>query len=645
MGCQIRIGCYSAFWGDSPTAARQLVEAEDGNLDYLVADYLAEVTMGLLARASRAGAKPASAKRPPGYIAEFATLVLEPLLPQILEKRIKVITNAGGLDPVGLKELIEKLAARKGMAGVVKVAAVYGDDILEQKNELLKSKALTPFNPLNADGADEPMFGGTDQMLSLNAYIGAEAITKALASGANIIVTGRCVDSALVLAPLAHEFSWDFARLDDQPTLDRLASASLAGHILECGAQATGGNFTDWQLSAGSSHGGWSNMGYPIATFQEDGTFTISKPANTGGLVTRHTVGEQMLYEVLDPENYILPDVVVDLSKVTLEQVDIDKVTVAGVRGKPPTEWLKCTAVRQTGYRIAADLVLFGADAESKAAALGKAIVQRAKNVAKIELRSAGKPDDLQGFESKVITIGAEHSFPPRVTKAEVREVVVRVVAKHTSRHVLDVLSREATSFGTSSAPGITMLGSGRAKVSPNFLASSTLVHRTSVVPKLSIGKSVLEVPFATKGCKPVVPSTSAITFNYIASKARHENPDDTAGRLRLLDVAVGRSGDKGDNANIAFIARTPATYPYLRDQVTPEVIASTLGHFLQPGSVVTRYDVPGVLAINFVVTKCLGGGGLDSLSLDRQGKGYAQICLASIGIEVPPHITSQVKL
>ncbi|KAH7139755.1 hypothetical protein B0J13DRAFT_558446 [Dactylonectria estremocensis] len=643
MGRQIRIGCYSAFWGDTPTAARQLVEAEDGNLDYLVADYLAEVTMGLLARASRAGAKSSSAKRPPGYITEFATLVLEPLLPQILEKGIKVITNAGGLDPVGLKEFIEKLAAQKGMANLVKVAAVYGDDILEDKNELLKSGALTPFNPLNAEGADEPMFGETDQMLSLNAYIGAEAITKALSSGANIIVTGRCVDSALVLAPLAHEFSWDFARLDDQSTLDRLASASLAGHILECGAQATGGNFTDWQLSAGSPHGGWSNMGYPIATFREDGTFLIAKPANTGGLVTRHTVGEQMLYEVLDPENYILPDVVVDLSKVTLEQVDNNTVLVAGVRGKPPTQWLKCTAVRQTGYRTAVDLVLFGADAESKAAALGHAIVQRAQNVAKMELRSAGEPDILHGFESKIIVIGAEHSFSPRVGKNEAREVVVRVVAKHSRRHVLDVLSREATSFGTSSAPGITMLGTGRPKVSPNFLASSTLVHRTSVIPKLSIGKNVIRVPFATKGCRPVVPSTSAITFNYTAPKTRP--PNDTVGRLKLLDIAVGRSGDKGDNVNIAFIARNPAIYPYLRDQVTPELMSSTLGHFLQQESVITRYDVPGVYAINFVVTKCLGGGGLDSLSLDRQGKGYAQICLASIQVDIPAHIMSQVKL
>ncbi|KAG5825580.1 hypothetical protein H9Q74_004313 [Fusarium xylarioides] len=320
MARQVRVGCYSAFWGDSPSASRQLVEAQDANLDYLVADYLAEVTMGLLARASRAPRKSKSAEGPPGYIKEFLTLALEPLLPEILDKGIKVITNAGGLDPVGLKTLIEQHAASKGISDRVKVAAVYGDDIVAQKKELLQSGAFHAFDPNNGLGPGEPIFSGEEELLSLNAYIGAEGITRALSAGANIVVTGRCVDSALVLGPLAYEFLWDYSRLDDQSTLNSMASASLAGHILECGAQATGGNFTDWELSASSPFGGWSNMGYPIATFRRDGTFTISKPKRTGGLISRTTVGEQMLYEVLDPANYILPDVVVDLSNVTLEQ-------------------------------------------------------------------------------------------------------------------------------------------------------------------------------------------------------------------------------------------------------------------------------------------------------------------------------------
>ena len=583
--------------------------------------------MGLLARASRAPSISGPAKKPIGYIKEFATFVLQPLLPQILDKQIKVITNAGGLDPVGLKEFIEVFAAQKGLAERVKVAAVYGDDIIDQKNELVRPGSFRPFSPLNNESGEEDMMGNKEDLLSLNAYIGAEAIAKALASGANIIVTGRCVDSALTLGPLAYEFSWDFSRLDDQLTLDRLASASLAGHILECGAQATGGNFTDWELSAGSHHGGWSNMGYPIATFEEDGTFTVSKPCNTGGLVTRHTVAEQMLYEVLDPENYVLPDVVVDLSQVTLHQMDVDRVLICGVRGKSPTQWLKCTAVRQTGFRITADLVVFGANAEQKAVALGRAILQRARHVAEMELRSAGKTEDFKGYQSKVIVIGADHSFSRSMARIGSREVVVRIAAKHVRRHILDVLSREVTSFGTSSAPGIAMLNSGRPKVSPCLLASSVLIHRDSVVPKLSVGcnSSLIPVPFTTQGCRPVVPSSSAISLKYTSLDADSIASSHRVGHINLLSVAVGRSGDKGDTANIAIISRSPHIYPYLQTQVTPEVISSTLGHFLQDGSIITRYDVPGVHAINFVITKCLGGGGLDSLALDR----YVIICLA----------------
>ncbi|KEZ40898.1 Uncharacterized protein SAPIO_CDS7897 [Scedosporium apiospermum] len=592
MERHVRIGCYSAFWGDTPGASRQLVEAEDARLNYLVADYLAEVTMGLLARASHAPARPGSGKKAAGYIREFVTFVLKPLLPQILEKKIKVVTNAGGLDPVGLKELIEELAAEKGVTDQVKVAAVYGDNIISQKNELLQAGAFSAFNPLNVDGADEAMFESQDSILSLNAYTGAQPITKALEAGANIIVTGRCVDSALVLGPLAYEYSWNYARLDDQATLDRLASASLAGHLVECGAQATGGNFTDWELSAGSAYGGWANMGYPIVTFEEDGTFTVSKPRETGGLVTRHTVGEQMLYEVLDPENYILPDVVVDLSRVVLDQVDKDKVRVTGVRGKPPTEWLKCTAVRQMGFRTTADMLVFGANAEQKGKVLGNAILQRARNVTEMELRNVGKSEDFKGFESKVIIVGAEHSLSPSAARPPSREVVVRIAAKHVRRHVLDVLGREVASFGTSSAPGIAMFSSGRPKVSPNFLASSVLIRRDFVTPKFCIGgrTSTIPVPLVTEGCKPIVPSASAIKSKSSSSAIHQPSPAQNT-RCNLLDVAVGRSGDKGDTSNVAFIARNPVFYPYLLDQVTPEVVASALCNLLRPTSTVTRKE------------------------------------------------------
>ncbi|KAH6675391.1 hypothetical protein F5X68DRAFT_246590, partial [Plectosphaerella plurivora] len=582
MGRHVRIGCYSAFWGDSASASRQLVEAEDANLDYLVGDYLAgnptEVTMGLLARASRSGKT--KGPKPPGYISEFLTLVLKPLFKTILDKNIKVITNAGGLDPVGLKELIEAFAAEAGESGRVKVAAVYGDDVLHQKDQLLQTGAITPFDPLNGAGPGEDVVSQGETLLSLNAYLGAEPIAKALSDGANIIVTGRCVDSASIVGPLAFEYGWDFSQLDNPITLDRLAAASLAGHILECGAQATGGNFTDWELSAGSGHGGWANMGYPIATFDGSGTFSISKPQKTGGLVTRHTVAEQMLYEVLDPENYILPDVVLDLSKVTLEQTAPDIVRVSGAKGKPPTEYLKCTTVQQNGYRVSADMLVFGADAGRKGTALGEAILRRCREVAEGELRRTGKSVDLSSLESEIIIVGAEHSVPAAVANRSSREVVLRVTAKHPRPEVLSILSREVASFATSSAPGLAMFSAGRPKVSPNFAASSLLLRRDGVTPMVQTGAtSPRPVPLATRGCGKVTPSPSAIAVR-CSDKHPPSQPRSRAS-VRLLDIAVGRSGDKGDSSNIAIIARDPAYFPYIRSQVTPEVMRATMQHVL----------------------------------------------------------------
>ena len=333
--------------------------------------------MGLLARRSRIASQRNLATTPQtsGYISEFLTYVLAPLLPRLLDNKTRVITNAGGLDPVGLKELIEKHLKKQG-ANNVKVAAVWGDDLLPSKADLFHKGAFESFDPLNGSGTPESLFSEEDNLLSLNAYLGAEPIVHALRSGAQIIVTGRVVDSALVLAPLAYSFDWDLS--PTSPHLNKIASASLAGHIIECGAQCTGGNFTDWREGAFSAYGGWSNMGYPIVDFSADGTFIITKPTKTGGVVSTLSVTEQMLYEVLDPANYLLPDVNLDLSRVSLTQVGVDRVRVIGAIGRPPTPWLKCTAIKQDGYRIEGALIIPGFEARQKARILGEALIQRA---------------------------------------------------------------------------------------------------------------------------------------------------------------------------------------------------------------------------------------------------------------------------
>ncbi|KAM6530072.1 hypothetical protein FALCPG4_008197 [Fusarium falciforme] len=639
----VRIGCYGAFWGDSPWAINQFIKGPDKQVDYLVADYLAEVTMGLLARSARSNQSSQKKRPAAGFISEFADLALLPNLDAILEKGIKLVTNAGGLDPVGLKEYIESKLAERSLSHKLKVAAVHGDDIISQKETLLEKGRFHHFEPVagSADTREDGINTATGY-LSLNAYLGAQPIAVALEQGADIVITGRCVDSALVLGPLACEFGWSFGTSPDD--LDRLASASLAGHIIECGAQVTGGNYTDWEQSAFSPHGGWSNMGYPILTFFPDNSFTISKPPRTGGVVSTRSVCEQMLYEVLDAENYILPDLILDLSRVTISQDSPDSVLVRGARGKPPTPWLKCTAVRQKGYRISVDMLVSGEQAERKAKTLGRAIVERTNALA-----AANHADPISNDDHEIIVIGAEHHLGPRGNSGDRREVVLRVAARHEKRSVLDIMGKEAASFLTNSAPGICMLTSGRPKTSPNFVGSSALVRRDSLHPVVFVGsqRSPINVPFTLDGCLSGKPSASLDSETAVSGVAPSptQPPRGLTWRAKLHDVATGRSGDKGDSANVAIIARDAAFYEHILQQVTPQVVFSALQHLIAPGGTVTRFAVPGVHAVNFVITKALGGGGLSSLRLDRQAKSYAQLLLSLIDVDIPADVAHAAHL
>ncbi|UPK92916.1 hypothetical protein LCI18_003851 [Fusarium solani-melongenae] len=598
--------------------------------------------MGLLARSARSNQSSQKKRPAAGFISEFADLALLPNLDAILEKGIKLVTNAGGLDPVGLKEYIESKLAERGLSHKLKVAAVHGDDIISQKETLLEEGRFHHFEPVvgSADTREESINTATG-CLSLNAYLGAQPIAVALEQGADIVITGRCVDSALVLGPLAHQFGWNFSTSPDD--LDRLASASLAGHIIECGAQATGGNYTDWEQSAFSPHGGWSNMGYPVLTFFPDNSFTISKPPRTGGVVSTRSVCEQMLYEVLDTENYILPDVILDLSRVTISQDSPDSVLVRGARGKPPTPWLKCTAVRQQGYRISVDMLVSGEQAERKARILGRAIVERTNALA-----AANHADPISNDDHEIIVIGAEQHLGLRGNSGNRREVVLRVAARHEKRSVLDIMGKEAASFLTNSAPGICMLTSGRPKTSPNFVGSSALVRRDSLHPVVFVGsQSPINVPFTLDGCLSGKPSARLDSETAVSgvSPSPAQPPQGITWCAKLHEVATGRSGDKGDSANVAIIARDAAFYEHILQQVTPQVVFSALQHLIAPGGTVTRFTVPGVHAVNFVVTKALGGGGLSSLRLDRQAKSYAQLLLSLIDVDIPTDVAHAAHL
>ncbi|MFI5309517.1 MAG: acyclic terpene utilization AtuA family protein, partial [Polyangiales bacterium] len=371
---QVRIGCAAGFWGDTETAAPQLLEG--GALDYLVLDYLAEITMSIMAGARLRG-------EGGGFATDFVTRVMRSSLARALEQRVRIVTNAGGVSPLACREALRALGRELGVTP--KIAVVLGDDLLPQRERLA------------AEGVRE-MYSGEPlpaTLLSANAYLGAKPIADALATGADIVITGRTVDSALVLGPLVHEFGW---RWDD---FDRLAAGSLAGHIIECGAQCTGGLFTDWE-----SVPGYDDMGFPIVECAQDGSFVVTKPERTGGLVTPAVVHEQLVYEIGDPTAYVLPDVVCDFSHVHAEQVGKDRVRVTGASGQPPTPSYKVSATYPDGYKVSAGIFLAGEDAARKGERVARALVDKTERL--LVARGLGPLRATQ-----IDVLGAESTYGP----------------------------------------------------------------------------------------------------------------------------------------------------------------------------------------------------------------------------------------
>ena len=595
----VRIGCGCGFWGDSAAGPAQLVRS--GGIDFLVLDYLSEITMSLLARARQ--------KRPElGYATDFVTAVMTPLARQIGERRVKVVTNAGGVNPHGCRDALQKVLDRLGVK--LSVAVVSGDDVMSQLPNLRDRGALDL-----ETGRSLPA-----NIISANAYLGAFPIAEALRSGADVVITGRCVDSALALGPLLARFGWGAA------DLDLIAMGSLAGHIIECGAQATGGIFTDWR----SVQAGWDDMGYPIVECDGAGSFVVTKPVGTGGLVTPATVAEQITYEVHDPAAYVLPDVVCDFRGVQLEDLGQDRVRVTGARGAPPTADYKASLTWHDGFRCLATLMIVGSEARARAQRVGEAILGRTRR-----LFEASGYDDYRATSIEVL--GVESLYGAHARAGDSREVVLKVAVAHAEQEALELFAREIFPAATSMAQSITGFAAGRPSVQPVVRLASCFVPKVDVGVEVEVnGRPVVlrsapgsSLPAGGVGLATAVGLPRPAAVPNRASDADAPSPLQPAGafvEVPLMRLAWGRSGDKGDTANIGVIARRAEFMPSIAAALTPEAVRSWLAHLVE--GEVQRFDWPGLNGWNFVLRQALGGGGVASLRYDPQGKSYAQILM-----------------
>jgi len=577
---KVVIANCGGFWGDDPTAARRQVLG--GPIDYLVMDYLAEVTMAILQKQK--------AKRPElGYAGDFL-VQLRDVLPACVERGVKVISNAGGVNPLACRDAVEQLAEELGVADRVKVGVVLGDDVYGRLDELIGGD-----EPLAHMETGRPLSDVREHVLSANVYLGAAPVVEALARGCNVVISGRVSDTGVTLAPMVHEFGW---AADDW---DRLAAGIVAGHIIECGTQCTGGNFTDWRRVPS-----FDDMGYPLVEAHEDGTFVVTKHPGTGGLVDVHTVSEQLLYEMGAPE-YVSPDCTARFDSIGLEQDGPDRVAVSGIRGGPAPEKLKVSISFAQGYRAFGRLMVSG-----------PAAVKKARLVADAFWRSAGGRELYEDTLTQLV--GYDSCHPPLAD--EPGEVLLQVGARDADRDKLaDRFAPQLVPKVLSTVPGITYLADqGRPRPSGVVGYWPALISRGQVPVEVVVGDERAPVPAGPSGGEPEPFEPAAVDASWA--------PSGRTTRVPLSRLCLARSGDKGDTCNIGVIARSPAIWTWLHAHLTEALVKERFAGVCKGD--VERFEVPNLLAFNFLLHGSLGGGGTLSLLLDAQGKTYAQYLLAA---------------
>jgi len=446
----VRVAAGQGFWGDDLDAPRRQVEG--GKIDYLMLDYLAEVTMSILQKQK---------ERDPslGYARDFVG-AMESILPAVLDKGVKVVANAGGVNPRACAEAVRLVGAQR-RGSKLRIGVVMGDDLLGRLDDLMEhGHALANME------TGEPLSTVRNRVLSANAYLGSEPIVEALEGGANVVITGRSTDTALTMAPLRHEFGWG------AESWDQLAAGIVAGHIIECGAQCSGGNcLYDWK-----SIPDLANVGYPLVEARDDGTFVVTKHPGTGGRVLVPTVSEQLVYEMGDPHSYITPDVIADFTTIRLAQDGDDRVLVSGIKGKPPTDKLKVSIAYRAGFKAVGTLVYAWPEALAKAQAADRILRER---LDRLGLKFDRVLTEFVGANATHGALAGETRDAP--------EVQLRFGVRGTDRAAVERFTREIAPLVLNGPPSVTGFAGGRPKVEEIVAYWPALVDKSVVKPKVEI--------------------------------------------------------------------------------------------------------------------------------------------------------------
>lgn len=599
MKKKIRIGNAGGYWGDDLSALKR--QLTGGPLDYITMDFLAEITMSILQRQK-------AVKPELGYAVDFLDQLKE-CLPLIVKKNVRVISNAGGINPIGMGRRIVQMA--QGMGLDIKVGIVYGDDIVNDLYELTAAGERFTNMETGKDFLDV-----RSRISAANIYLGAEPVVRALEAGCQVVVTGRVTDTGITLAPMIYEFGW---AMDDW---NKMASGVVAGHIIECGCQASGGNITDWHDVKS-----FDNIGYPIIEMESSGNFVVTKHKRTGGLVSEKTVKEQLIYEMGDPSNYISPDGVARFDTLKLDSDGNDRVKVSGVKGRPEPECLKVSMAYEDGWKSSGSILVSGPDTKAKAKIIADTFWK------KLNHKYDATRSDM---------LGSGSIWPPQLSNGESNEILLRFAVRDQSFDKVRDFGKTLSSLILSGPAGMAVTGGGRPKPSRVIAYWPALIRRTRVKAKVltidcSGHEDFFEISFPIR-----VQSQTEVSLPIDKPKKKKKAPArGNMTSIRLQEICYARSGDKGDTCNIGVLARSSEIYDWLLDNLTATIVKSFFKG-ITFGKVI-RYELDNLHGLNFLLEETLGGGGTKSLMIDPQGKTLAQ-ALLQMNMKVPSKLVATIK-